>query len=88
MNTILLFLFMIGLIFICINLTKLNFKCPKKEVIYKYVPKKTIDAQFEDNFPTDLFKSLFTQNSPWVQSLLDYDREKSENVNKYFIDQI
>ena len=44
--------------------------------------------QFEDNFPTDLFKSLFTQNSPWVQTLLDYDREKSENVNKYFITQI
>lgn len=88
MNTILLILIMIALVFISINLTKYTFKCPKKEVIYKYIPKKTIDAQFEDNYASDLFKTMFTQTSPWVNSLLDYDRKKSELVNKYFIDQI
>lgn len=88
MNTILLILIMVALVFISINLTKYTFKCPKKEVIYKYMPKKTIDAQFEDNYASDLFKTMFTQTSSWVNSLLDYDRKKSELVNKYFIDQI
>ena len=88
MNTLLIILCMLALIFISISLTQINFKCPKKEIIYKYIPKKTIDAQFEDNYPTDLFKAMFTQTSPWVQTLMDYDREKSEYVNKYFISQL
>ena len=88
MNTLLIILCMLALIFISISLTQINFKCPKKEIIYKYIPKKTIDAQFEDNYPTDLFKAMFTQTSPWVRTLMDYDREKSEYVNKYFISQL
>lgn len=88
MNAIILILILISVIFISVNVTKLNFKCPSKEIVYKYVPKKTLDAQFEDNYASDLFKSMFTQTSPWVNSLLDYDREKTENINKYFINQI
>ncbi len=88
MKTILIILCILALIFITISLTQLNSKCVTKEIIYKYIPKKTIDAQFEDNYPTDLFKAMFTQTSPWVQTLMDYDREKSELVNKYFISQI
>lgn len=88
MNIIFLFLLFFAIIIIVINLTKLNFKCPEAQIVYRYLPHKILDQQFLDNMPTDLFKQMFTQTTPWVSSVMDYDRYKSESVNHYFISQI
>ena len=57
--------------------------------VYRYVPKKYIDQQYEDNYANDLFKTMFTTTTPWLVDSVRYrDTEKMENVNKYFVSQI
>jgi len=89
-TTILLYLsilFILSIILITINLTNLNKQC-KEKIIYRYIPKKMIDQQFNDNMPTEIFKNMFTETSPWVYSSMEKDHNKEELVNKYFISQI
>ena len=62
-----------------------------KEVkyVYRYVPKKYLDQQYEDNYANELFKSLFTTTSPWLVDSVRYrDEKKMETVNKYFVNQV
>lgn len=61
----------------------------KIKVVYRYVPKKYIDQQYEDNYANDLFKNLFTTTSPWLVDSVRYrDEAKMETVNKYFVSQV
>lgn len=80
--------FLCGLICVVINLTKLNFPIPETKVVYKYMPKTFEQEQYEQPFVSEIFKTLFTDNTPWVNSVMDYDARKLENVNNYFISQI
>lgn len=81
-------LFTCGVVFITINLTKLNNKCPKVKVIYRYMPKKYLDQQYNENMASDIFKNMFTMVSPWVSGNSERDFNKMENVNKYFVSQV
>ena len=57
--------------------------------VYRYVPKKYLDQQYEDNYANELFKSLFTTTSPWLVDSVRYrDEKKMETVNKYFVNQV
>lgn len=77
-----------GIIFITINLTKLNTPIPQTKIIYRYVPKTFEEEQNEQPFVSEIFKTLFTDQTPWVNSIMDYDRRKQEAVNKYYVSQI
>jgi hypothetical protein len=89
-----LFLFIIllcticGIVFITVNLTKLNTPVPKTKIIYRYIPKTFEEEQNEQPYVSEIFKTLFTDQTPWVNSIMDYDRRKQEAVNKYYISQI
>lgn len=84
----LILLVVLSVVLITINLTKLNYKCNKEKIVYRYVPKKMIEQQFNDNMPSEIFNSMFTDASPWIQSSSEKDHNKEEAVNKYFISQI
>lgn len=78
----------LGIILITISLVKYHMKCPGKEIIYRYIPRTFEEEQLEQASVSDIFKTMFTQPSPWISSILDYDRRKQENVNKFYISQI
>ena len=81
------------IIFICsliiINsIMKVNYN-NKTKYVYRYIPKKYIDQQYDDNYANDLFKNLFTTTSPWLVDSVRYrDTNKMEQVNKYFVSQV
>lgn len=77
-----------GIICITINLTKLNTNIPTTKIVYKYIPKTFDEEQREQPYVTDLFKTMFTDQTPWVNSIMDYDRRKQESINKYYVSQI
>lgn len=60
----------------------------KVKYVYRYIPKKYLDQQYEDNYANDIFRSLFTTNTPWIDSIHYRDENKMETVNKYFVSQI
>jgi hypothetical protein len=77
-----------GVICITINLVKLNYPEPKAKIIYRYIP-KTFDEE-QKNLPlvSEIFKSMFTDQTPWIESVMTYDRRQHEAINKYFVSQI
>lgn len=84
--TLLLVLFL-GIIFIVINITISLKECPKTQIIYRYVPRTFEEEQNEPVLVSDIFKTMFSQPSPWIGSVNDLDTRKSETINKYFISQ-
>lgn len=46
---------------------KADLQCPAPKVIYRYVPKHTLDVQFgEENKPSVIYNDMFTQGPPWI----------------------
>lgn len=78
----------IGIICVTINLVKLNMSPPETKIIYKYLPKTFNEEQCNQPFVSEIFKSMFTQQSPWINSIMDYDRRKQTAVNAYYVSQI
>lgn len=78
----------IGSVMVVISLVQYNMKCPTKQVIYRYIPRTFNEEQREPVSVSEIFKTMFTQPSPWISSSMDYDREKQERVNKYYASQI
>jgi hypothetical protein len=66
----------------------MNKNCNKERIIYRYIPKKILDQQYNENMATDLFKSIFANQDLWVNNVMSYDERKTENINKYYVSQI
>lgn len=89
MNKILLMIFFfIGLIFVIVELVREKQKCPPQKVVYKYIPRTFEEEQNEPVYVSDIFKSMFTQPTPWISSINELDNRKREHVNQYFISQM
>ena len=79
-----------GFIFLYMDLyNRLSNKLkPKEKIIYKYVPKIPYDDLEQQIFPTDIFETMFSQPTPWINNYNDLNARQSKLVNKYFISQI
>lgn len=76
-----------GILSIAVSITKTTAGCPKEKIIYRYIPRTFEEEQNEPVYVSDIFNSMFTQQSPWVRSVNDFDTRKMEMINKYFISQ-
>lgn len=77
----------IGILLITINIVNNRKKCEKPKVEYRYIPRTFDEEQAEPVYVSDIFKTMFSQQSPWIFSVQDYDNKKQEAVNKFFINQ-
>ena len=69
MNFILIFMLVIGCTLISISWLKSELVCPPPKVIYKFVPKHTLDAQFSvENRPSLVYKGMFEAPSVFLHS--------------------
>lgn len=75
--------FMIGTVCVLLNMALRYANCNNK-VIYRYYPNDSMNG----GFASQIFKQMFTEQTPWVYGLINYDRRKAEVVNKYYISQI
>jgi hypothetical protein len=80
-------LIFIGILFITISIVKDDQKCQDAKIIYRYIPRTFEEEQNEPVFVSDIFKTMFTQQSPWVASVQNLDTKKKEVMNDYFISQ-
>ncbi len=83
----LLILVFIGILFITINIVKTEQIYPKQQIIYRYIPRTFDEEQEDPAYVSDIFKVMFSQQSPWVYSVSNIDRRKQEEINKFFINQ-
>lgn len=59
-------LFIIGLGMVLIDYGKKSNTCPEQPIVYKYIPRS---QEEEINNPIDvedIFKTMFTETSPWI----------------------
>ncbi len=67
--------------------SQLEEKCDQK-IIYKYLPRTLDEEESEPIFVTDIYRTMFTQPSVWIDSIYEDDKRKTEVLNKYFISQV
>lgn len=67
MDIVILLLLIIGVAFVAVSWARADLKCPPPKIVYRYVPKHTLDVQFgTENSPAEIFKDMFTKPSPWI----------------------
>jgi len=83
-------LLFVGFFFLYLDLrNKMIIKSqPGEKIIYRYVPRVPYDELQTEIFPSDIFDSMFSQPTPWINTFNDLDARQSKLVNKYFISQI
>jgi hypothetical protein len=65
MRTLALVLLLMGIVFITIGYTKLNFKCPNASKIeYRYIPRQIYEDQMYDQDVLSKFGKMFDSESP------------------------
>lgn len=69
------------------DLIRQSYKCDNQKVVYRYLPRTFEMDQENPQMVTDIFRTMFSQPSPWVNSVNTYDERKYEEINKYFISQ-
>ena len=65
MNSIVLLLFLIGVIMITIGYTKTTSDCPLPKIQYRFIPRSFYDEQLSPDNVTSQFQSMFSDRSPW-----------------------
>ena len=61
---------------------------PAPIVEYKYIPRTFEEEMEQPVYVSQIFETMFSQPSPWLLSIRNYDRRKQEAVNAYFISQL
>lgn len=67
MNSLVLLLFLIGIILITIGYTKSNLKCPPSKIQYRFIPRSFYEEQLSPNNVLSNFQSMFNESSPWYK---------------------
>lgn len=67
MNLISVVILIIGIVLIVISWLRSELKCPPPRIVYRYIPKHSLDIQFGDeNKASDIFFELYKKKTPWV----------------------
>ena len=61
--------------------------CKEKVIEYRYLPRTFEEEQSQPVYVSDIFKTMFSNQSPWLFSIQNNDKKKTEEMNKFFISQ-
>jgi len=65
MKPITIFFLIIGIIFITIGYVRENMG-EKTKIIYRYIPRKTLDEQYAPNMASDVFNNMESKSDKWI----------------------
>ena len=86
-KSIIVLLIFVGILCISIGVVKNQQECPSAQTIYKYIPRTFDEEQDEPVYVSDIYATMFSQQSPWIKSVTDVDFRRTEAINKYFASQ-
>lgn len=76
-----------GILLVMVGIIENNYKC-QPQIIYRYIPRSFIEEQNEPVYPEDIFKVMFTSQSPFIYSVQRSNIHKKEKIKKYLVDNI
>jgi len=83
-------MFMIGVILLVVYFViknELNYKYDNK-IVYKYIPRTLKEEEKEPVFVSQIFKTMFTQPSVWIDSIYNDSQRHLQEPNEYGISQM
>lgn len=80
-------MFILGIVFITYGIT-VSIHKPVTKIEYRYIPQTPSETIYDQPYVSDIFSSMFNNESTWIGSLNDLDTRKKEEINKYYISQI
>ena len=86
-KNILIIVIFIGITLVVVDLVKTEQVCPQNKVIYRFIPRTYDEEADAPAYVTDIFKTMFSQPSPWINNVDNMLLRKSENINQFFISQ-
>jgi hypothetical protein len=67
MNLITAIILIVGILLVIISWLRSELQCPPPKIVYRYIPKHTLDVQFGDeNNASVVFDDMFSSNAPWI----------------------
>ena len=76
---------MIGIILFCLYFLNSNMDKTQPKIIYKYIPRTLQEEEESPIYVSEIFKTMFSQPSSWIDSQNEDTIRRQENLNKYFI---
>jgi len=90
MKSIILLLFMIGVIMVIIGYTRQYSVCPNPRIEYRYIPRTFYDEQLSSPNILKQFSSMFEDENPWIMDRNIYPTSSDNTTikNKNFYNEI
>lgn len=89
MKSIILLLFMVGVIMIIIGYTRQYSVCPNPRVEYRYIPRTFYDEQLTSPNILKQFSSMFQDENPWIMDRNVYPKSSDNTIkSKNFFNEI
>lgn len=86
-RNILIIIIFIGILFVVIDLVRTETVCPQNKIIYRFIP-RTLDEELDSPaYVTDIFRTMFSQPSPWINDIDNMLLRKREDIDQFFISQ-
>lgn len=60
----------------------------EEKIVYKFIPRTLDEEMTSPIYVSDIFKTMFSQPSTWIDSIDEDAVRRQENINKYFISQM
>ena len=80
---------MIGIILLVVYfIVKQETDTCDKKTIYKYIPRTLREEEESPIYVSEIFKTMFTQPSVWIDSINENEERKTDTINKYYISQM
>jgi hypothetical protein len=80
---------MIGIILLVVYfIIKQETETCDKKTIYKYIPRTLREEEESPIYVSEIFKTMFTQPSVWIDSINENAERKTDTINKYYISQM
>ena len=67
MKSIVILLFMVGVIMILVGYTRQYSICPNPRIEYRYIPRTFYDEQLSSENVLKQFSSMFEDQNPWIK---------------------
>lgn len=89
-KTLLLIVIFFGILFITIEVVRIQsgLTDSNKTIEYRYIPRSFEEEQNDPVYVSEIFETMFSQPSPWILSVREYDQRKQEKINQYFVNQL
>ena len=89
-KALLLVIIFIGILFVTIEVVRVQVGLieQKPKIEYRYIPRTFEEEQLDPVYVSEIFETMFSQPSPWILSVREYDKRKQEKINAYFVNQL